>query len=145
LIYRERIFPSIGASASLIALIFALAFSIWAALGVIAALIPVLPALIAFFIWWRNAIHEISWDGSTLRVNHARIEAKYFSGVEVLETNQWRLQIGREFDPAAFNSYKFWMKSGLRLIINDPRDRHRVWIIGSANPNKLAELIQESL
>jgi hypothetical protein len=143
--YRERIFPSLGATASFSALILALAFSVWAALGVMAALIPTVPALIALLFWWRNAIHEISWDGALLKVNQAKIEASYFSRVEVLENEQWRLQIGREFDPAAFNSYRFWMKSGLRLTINDPRDPHRIWIIGSRNPIKLAALIQNSL
>lgn len=139
--YNEQILPSIGASSALISLAIATSFTLWAAVGDLPAAGLLIISLIFIAIWWRRAIHKISIDEKFLYINRAKIERKYLGSVDVLERESWRIARGMKFDPRAFHSYKFWMKTGVEIEILDSRDPHPSWLIGSKRPQELRDAL----
>ncbi len=139
--FKETIYPSLGVSFSLMALDLAMAFALWAALGETIALSFFVVALILSAFWWRSAIHRISFDGETLRVNRARIERRYLGECQSLDAAQWKRRLGVDFDPRFFHAHKFWIKSGVEVEIKDVRDPHPSWLIASRVPEEFARVI----
>lgn len=139
--FRERIYPSLGVTFALIALVFATSFAIWAALETIVALSFALIATLLASIWWIGAIQKIDFDGVWLRVNDARIEVRYLNQPVALDNEEWRRRRGSQFDPALFHAHRFWMRSGVEISVNDERDPHPGWLIGSKRAKELAQLI----
>ena len=135
--FYERIFPSFGATSALLAFVGAMAFAIWAALGLTIALAFALIGLALLAIWFRSAIHVVTLDGKKLRVNEAEIQLHFVSDVDLLEENEWRRRIGEDFNPSAFHAHRFWMKSGVAISIRDSKDPHPEWIIGTNQPDQL--------
>lgn len=135
--FYERIFPSLGATSALLALIGAMAFAIWAALGSTIALAFALIGLALIAIWFQSAIHLVTCDGKKLRVNEAEIELYLVGDINSLQKNEWRERIGANFNPTAFHAHRFWMKSGVAISIRDSKDPHPEWIIGTNQPDQL--------
>ena len=142
---RERIFPSFGATASLLALLTASSFAIWAALDFVIAATFFLLGSIFISLWWRSAIHRVSVRDGWLHVNEAAIELRYISAAAPLEVDQWQRRRGVDFEPALFHGHKFWMKRGVEISLNDSRDPHPGWLIGSRRPQALAEAINQQI
>lgn len=140
--YRERIFPSIGATASLLSLVLASAFAIWAALDIVIATTFFVLGCILIALWWRGATHRISVKDGWLHLNEARIELRYISAVTPLNEDQWQLRRGVNFNPAFFHAHKFWMKRGVELTLIDDRDPHPGWLLGSNKPTEFASAIK---
>ena len=140
-LFKETIYPSLGVTISIIALDIAMAFALWAALGEVSALYFLVVAIMLSAAWWRSVIHRTTIDREFLHVNQARIEHRFLSSVEDLDAIKWRKRVGMDFDPRLFHAHKFWMKSGVEVLISDPRDPHPSWLIGSKAPLKLAEAI----
>jgi len=139
--FRERIYPSIGVSFALLSLVLATSFAIWAALETIISLAFALVATSLASIWWIGAMQRIDFDGKWLRVNDARIEVRFLSDPKALDRDAWRSKRGPEFDPALFHAHRFWIGSGIEVSVNDERDPHPGWLIGSKKPNELVEAI----
>ncbi len=143
--FRERIYPSLGVTFTLLALVLATSFAIWAALETIIAIAFALVATLLASIWWVSAIHRIELDGDWLRVNDARIEVKHLLNPVFLEGEQWRQRLGANFDPALFHAHRFWMRSGVEVLLQDERDPHRGWLIGSRDGERLFRALVEAL
>jgi hypothetical protein len=143
--FRERIYPSLGVTFALLALVLATSFAIWAALETIIAIAFALVATVLASIWWVGAIHKIEFDGDWLRVNHARIEVKHLFTPVFLDGQQWRQRLGADFDPALFHAHRFWMRSGVEVSLRDERDPHRGWLIGSREGRRLVSALVEAL
>ena len=143
--FRERIYPSLGVTFALLALALATSFAIWAALETIIAIAFALVATLLASIWWVGAIHRIELDGDWLRVNDARIEVKHLLNPVFLEGEQWRQRLGANFDPALFHAHRFWMRSGVEVLLQDERDPHGGWLIGSRDGERLVRALVEAL
>jgi Protein of unknown function (DUF3093) len=143
--FEERIFPSLGTIAALLALLIASAFAVWVALGTVIAGAILSLGFIFIFLWWRGAIHRIRIEENFLYVNDAKIEASYISTVRSLGEDAWRKRRGVDFDPALFHAHKFWMRSGVEITLDDPRDPHDGWLIGSKHYDELAASISAML
>lgn len=143
--FRERIYPSLGVTFALLALALATSFAIWAALETIIAIAFALVATLLASIWWVSAIHRIELDGDWLRVNDARIEVKHLLNPVFLEGEQWRQRLGANFDPALFHAHRFWMRGGVEVLLQDERDPHRGWLIGSRDGERLVRALVEAL
>jgi Zn-dependent protease with chaperone function len=140
--YRERIFPSIGATSSLLALVIASSFAIWAALDLMIALSFFIIGCILIALWWRSAIHQIALMEGWLKVNEARIELRHIASVTPLDEEQWRRRRGVDFNPALFHAHKFWMRRGVEITLDDARDPHPGWLVGSKKPIELANSLK---
>ena len=84
---------------------------------------------------------EITFDGDILRIDQAKIERKYLGQVTVLDRTAMRLLRTRDADPAAYLAIKFWEPKGLRIDLNDPRDKTPYWLITSKRGEEIAALL----
>lgn len=143
--YSERILPSLGATAALAALIFSMAFSIWAALGLIIATSFASIATFLGALWWMSAIHRVEVSSDWIRVNEATLQLSYINDVISLDSDAWKLECGINFDPNAFHAHRFWNTSGVKFTLRDQRDPHTSWVIASKDPKALARAIARAI
>jgi hypothetical protein len=139
--YSERIFPSLGATSSLLALIASVTFAIWAALGLLIASSFAAIAISFSGIWWFGAIQRIDLGREWLQVNDARVQTQHLGSIEILEPTAWKNECGINFDPTAYHAHRFWDRTGLKVELRDSRDPHTAWVIASRNPSGFAEAL----
>jgi hypothetical protein len=85
---------------------------------------------------------EITFDGNLLKIDKANIEVKYLGKVTVLDKTAMRLLRTRDADPAAYLAIKFWEPRGIRIDLNDPRDKTPYWLITSKRGEEIAALLK---
>lgn len=139
--YSERIYPSAGVTLALLALDSSIVFAIWASLDEAFAIVTASVALSLSILWWLSAIARIEVRAGKLRVNQAEIDIGILTAVQVLKGDSWRRSRGSDFDPRLFHAHKFWMKSGVELTLNDVRDPHPGWLVGSNRCDELGALL----
>ena len=108
-----------------------LAFAFWAAIGLSAA-IGIAIALVALLLAADYASTlNIRVTNEWLYVGKAKIERKFIAVVAALNSEQTRVARGPELDPAAFLALRFWIKTGVKITIQDDRDPTPYWLVSS--------------
>ncbi len=139
--FREVLRPPIWVLAFIYFLLLSVVLSIWAAFDNRATLITLAISTLTL-IWIAFAMRTvITFDGQLLRIDKAKIEIKYLGKVTLLDKSAMRLLRTRDADPAAFLAIKFWEPTGLRIDLNDPRDRTPYWLITSKRGEEIAALL----
>ncbi|MGW6933789.1 DUF3093 domain-containing protein [Lentzea sp. NPDC054927] len=80
-------------------------------------------------------------DGE-LRAGEAHISLDLLGDVEIIAPQDRRKVMGPFLDPAAFVVQKGWVKSLVRVRVNDPEDPTPYWLISSRRPEELAAAIR---
>jgi hypothetical protein len=141
-IFREVLRPPLWVLAFIYFLFISVVISVWAALDNRATLVTLFISTIAL-IWISIAMtSEITFDGNLLKIDKANIEIKYLGKVTVLDKTAMRLLRTRDADPAAYLAIKFWEPKGLRIDLNDPRDKTPYWLITSKRGEEIAALLK---
>lgn len=119
---------------------FSIVIALWAGLGNLSAIIGAFGtmSLSAFFYQFTSLTIEI--DEQRLRVGSAHIERHHLGSIETLDRSQMQFFLREGFDTNAYYAIRFWVKTGLRVSINDPRDPTTSWIIST---KRTAEIQQE--
>lgn len=123
----------------LVVLILASTFSlaIWAALGNwITLAFSVGELLLISYAAYSSTFH-ISVTKGWLIVGNAAIERAFVHNFSQLEKKEMRLAQGRELDPAAYLAIRFWLGTGIKIDLRDPKDPTPYWLVSSRNPEKL--------
>lgn len=142
MIFREVLRPPLWVLAFIYFLFISVVISVWAALDNRATLVTLFISTIAL-IWISIAMtSEITFDGNLLKIDKANIEIKYLGKVTVLDKTAMRLLRTRDADPAAYLAIKFWEPKGLRIDLNDPRDKTPYWLITSKRGEEIAALLK---
>lgn len=142
MIFREVLRPPLWVLAFIYFLFISVVISVWAALDNRATLVTLFISTIAL-IWISIAMtSEITFDGNLLKIDKANIEVKYLGKVTVLDKTAMRLLRTRDADPAAYLAIKFWEPKGLRIDLNDPRDKTPYWLITSKRGEEIAALLK---
>ena len=114
-------------------LIFAFDFSIviviWASLGNIAAVIATLTTIALTVFFWFFTSLGIRTDDDSLHVGRAHIEKQYLRNPEILTRDQLTFFLRTGFKPSAFYAVRFWIKTGIKIEVIDPRDPTPFWIV----------------
>jgi len=140
-IFREVLRPPIWVLAFIYFLFLSVVLSVWAAFDNRATIITLTISTLAL-IWIAFAMQTvITFDGQTLRIDKANIESKYLGKVTLLDKTEMRLLRTRDADPAAYLAIKFWEPTGLRIDLNDPRDKTPYWLITSKRGEEIAALL----
>ena len=127
---REVLRPPLWLLALIYALLLSFVFALWAAFDTEIALIAwVIATGILLYIAYTSPL-EIRVDDE-LKVGRAHIEVRYIDKVEVLDKEAMALARTRQADPAAFLDIRFWCPTGIKIYLNDPRDRTPYWLISS--------------
>lgn len=73
-----------------------------------------------------------------LHVGHARIERHFVGHVEALDAARMRAISGPEADARAYLVLRPYIKTGVRITIDDPADPAPYWLVSSRRPAALA-------
>ena len=143
-IFKEVLRPPIWVLGFIYFLFLSLVIAIWAAFDTKTAVASLIPATIAIIYIAFAMRSTISFDGKELRIDQAHIDIKYLGDITILDSSAMRLLRTRDADPAAFLAIKFWVPTGLKIQVLDPRDPTPYWLITSKRGENLAALLQNS-
>jgi hypothetical protein len=138
LVYTERTGWPAGLWFFLIFMVASLALAVWAALGDFWAVCILTLMLVILIIASIKTRLSVKLDSENLLAGVARIERKYVASAVELDREKLRLKLGPEADPAAFLATRFWINTGVQVLIEDPQDRTPYWILSSKKARSLA-------
>ena len=119
------------------------ALAIEAAISSTWALIALLIQLFGLFALSLSTPLEIAYRDETLYVGKAHIELKYISSIEALDAEGMRITRGPKADPAAYLALRFWVSTGVKIGIDDPRDSTPYWLMSTKRVEKLISALGE--
>ena len=115
--------------------------AVWAPLGNTPALVVTLLSLFGFFYLSLKMQTTTFIQDNFLYVNQAKIDLKYLKNAKALDGSEFKRAIGAEADPAAFLAINFWIKSGVKIEVNDKNDPTPYWLISSKRASELAKIL----
>lgn len=139
--FREVIRAPFWLIAFIYFLFLSLVVAVWAAIGNQPAFITwvVLTVLIVLIALKTKLVIEV--DENEMRAGPAHIELKYLGKATVLDSKEMGRLRTRDADPASFLIFRFWRSTGVKVEINDTRDKTPYWLITSKRNNELAEIL----
>lgn len=142
--YKEVVNPALSWMSFIYFMFFSIAVAIWGAFDTPQAAVT-LAVLTGFMPYlWLKMRMVISVD-EELRVDRAHIELKFLGDAVALNEAEYKLHRTINSDARAFHATRPWIKTGVKVFVNDERDKTSYWLIGSNNYEALtAELIKRS-
>ena len=139
--YREVIRAPFWLIAFIYFLFLSLVVAVWAAIGNQPAFLTwvVLTVLIVLIALKTTLVIEV--DENEMRAGPAHIELKYLGKATVLDSKEMGRIRTRDADPASFLIFRFWRSTGVKVEINDTRDKTPYWLITSKRNNELAKIL----
>lgn len=143
-LYRERLAPGIGMWIGCLG-VGAASFLVGAPINIAAGIVAgvVMFLLLGSLLFFTSPIIEIT--PTVLRVGRAQIEREHTGRAYAFRGEQARLATGPALDGRAFMCFRGWISSIIRIQITDPADPTPYWIASSRNPERIAEILNESL
>lgn len=121
-----------------------LTLAIWAALGDGAALAAIIVLTILLVYIALRSRFIVAINGQELRVGRAHIDLKFLGEAVSLSDKQVAMLRSRDADPAAFLGIRFWIASGVQVMLNDERDTTPYWLISSRKAADLATALNQA-
>ena len=115
--------------------------AVWAPLGNTPSLVVTLLSIFGFYYLSLKMQTTTFIQGNFLYVNQAKIDLKYLKNAKALDESEFKRAIGAEADPAAFLAINFWIKSGVKIEVNDKKDPTPYWLISSKRASELAKIL----
>lgn len=142
--YRERLWPGVGVWLFAALMVGSLAVAVAAAAPGPAG--PVAGAVVGAFITWLLVVASprVHLDERVLRADRARLPWQHVGTVTVLTEDDFRAATGPQAHAGAYLMLRPWVRTGVRVDVQDPRDPHPYWIIGSHRPVRLARAIESA-
>ncbi len=136
-IYKERSPWPVWLWLFLLFLAGSLALAVWAALGTRWGSITMLVQLLGLIYLSQSTVLVIQVTKDGLRVGSAHIDRKFIGNIEALTSDQMRQWRGPLCDPASFMVLRFWISTGVKVEIRDPKDPTPYWLISSKKAQPL--------
>ncbi|MBQ1073643.1 DUF3093 domain-containing protein [Micromonospora sp. C31] len=117
-----------------------LALEVWMGAPGVRAWLPfvvLLPATFAGLVWL-GRIRIAVRDGE-LRVDDARLPARFVADVVPLDAAGRREVLGVGADPLAFVVQRPWIPGAVQVVLDDPADPTPFWVVSTRRPVELAE------
>jgi len=64
-------------------------------------------------------------------VGRAEIEREFITAVHDLDSRQMALTRGRDADPRCWMALRFWVGTGVKIEISDPKDPTPYWLVST--------------
>lgn len=139
---RERINWSLGLWTALICLDLAVALAIGVALTD-SQLVIVFSILLALTIAFAQATRlTIEVRDQVLYLGRAHIEARYIAEVIELDKDEMRYERGAGLDPRAFLALRFWVPTGVKLVLKDQRDPTPYWLLSTRRSGEIKRALE---
>jgi hypothetical protein len=140
--YKENIRPPLRVLAFIYFLLASLVIAIWASLPQAIALISFISSILLIALIAFSLRSKISVEEDWLYVGRAKIEKKYIQEIVILDKEQMRLERTRDIDPAAFLALNFWEPRGVKIFLNDSRDKTPYWLVSTKRGKELAQALK---
>ena len=138
---RERIRWSFSIWVTVIFLNLLIALTLWGVLDTQLTLALLAVSLLMTVAWAHSSEYDIVVNDKQLRVGKARIDLRFVGEITALDSHKMKVARGVEIDPSAYLAIRSWIKTGVRVTINDPRDPTPFWLISSKRFRELAAAI----
>lgn len=141
--YREVIYPSLAPISFAIFLLFSIGLIFASAYGSTWGWLVTLflTVLTSIGIFRSRLIIEVKQG--KLFVAGAKIEKKFIGQVTALNPAAMKLLRGRDANAIAFTEVRFWIKSGVKVEVNDANDPVPYWLVSSKHTEKLVSAINK--
>ncbi len=139
--FREVIRPPLWLLTFIYFMFLSLVIAVWAALGNFSALVALIGLTIALLVIAIRSKSEVIVTNNELLAGGAHINVKYLGDIETLSRDQMRLLRTRDADPAAFLAIKFWITTGVKITLNDPRDSTPYWLVSCRKMDELKRIL----
>lgn len=139
--YRETLRWSFWIWFFFLFLLGSLSIAVWAALGVQPAIVVSLIEFALLLVFYFKSGLHIEVDDGWLYVGNAKIELQYVAAAIELDPAAMRRVRGPEADPAAYLAIRFWVSAGIKVMVNDARDKTPYWLISTKQSAQLASAI----
>ena len=136
--YKEVLNPPLSFISFLIFMYLSLAFAIWAAFDFFQALATMALLMLTIPFIWRRQRMIISIENE-LWVDRAHIELKYLKDPQAVDRNEYKALRSFKSDARSFHATRPWLKEGVKVLVDDERDKTTYWLIGT---NRDTELVQ---
>jgi hypothetical protein len=143
--FREVIRPPLWLMAFVAIMLFSVVVAVWAAFTNSAAQWTAVGMALLLIYFYRANIHVIEVRDGWLSIDRAHIEVKYIDSVDVLPKMEFLRARSRDFDPAAYPALIYWISEGVRITINDVRDKTPYWLVSTKRGNDLSALLANRL
>ena len=140
--YKENIRPPLRVLAFIYFLLASLVIAIWASLPQEIALISFVSSILIIVFIAFSLRSKISVEEGWLYVGRAKIEKKYIKEITILGKEQMRLERTRNIDPAAFLALNFWEPNGVKISLNDSRDKTPYWLVSTKRGKELERALR---
>lgn len=142
-VYSERLSPS---TAWWIAMMFLSAMTSLLALPVSQVGAIVLPLLVAagVILWMRSLSARVVVTEDSFVAGPARIDRSFISDVTGYDAPGAFAQRGHLLDVRAFLMLRPWVKTVVRIEIDDPSDPTPYWLVSTRRPESLAAVLSPS-
>ena len=141
--YRERLLPSPPAILVIVGLLVMFAVAFGAALSAAVGWATFLVGGLALGVMLVGTAPVIEVDGEVLRAGKAVLPRRCIAGVEPLDATMAREARGMNADARQFVLLRSWASAkAVRIVLDDPDDPHRSWLISSRHPDRLAAALQ---
>lgn len=134
--YRERMWPSPGFFLATLLIVPAITvlFMPFAVSGTIFIGFAIYLVIILIFM---ATSKKLSVENGEFDAGRAHIEATKLGKIQILDSVEYRQEIGRKLDARAFLVMSGWLKTGIKVEILDEADPTPYWIVSSRKPAQL--------
>lgn len=96
----------------------------------------VLAPLVVWMLWSMGRT-RVWVSGNELYAHKAHLPIAMIARAAVIPASAKSAAMGRQLDPAAFLVHKFWVKTMVLLVLDDPDDPTPYWLVSTRHPEKL--------
>lgn len=80
-------------------------------------------------------------SSQSLRIGKAEIEARFIKEVIPLNESEMKYERGYGLNPRAYLALRFWVKDGMKILLDDPRDPTPYWLVSSRRANEFKKYL----
>ncbi len=140
-LHRERLLPSVGTWVVL-ALLGAVLGVVLVPLSTTLALVVGLVGIAAMCVLGALMSPIVEVSGGRLIAGRAQIEVEVLEEPELLLGEDWTRVMGTGFEPLAHHCTRGWIRSGVRVPLDDDDDPTPAWVVSSRRPQDLVLALQ---
>jgi hypothetical protein len=118
------------------------ALALWGAFDMKVATIDFFLTLIVIAGIAQRSPLKICVDGEWLYIGKAKIESKYISSIEVLDSEEMSRLRTRDANPNAYLDLRFWVREGIKIDLNDKRDYTPYWLISTSHGDAIKNAVK---
>jgi hypothetical protein len=120
-----------------LSLILAVVLSVGVVLSDVALILFTTTLLVITLLFSWNSRLIISASGELLIVGGAKIERKFIREIIPLNEVKMKYERGAGINPRAFLAIRFWVKGGMKVLLDDPRDPTPYWLVSTKRANEI--------